>query len=415
MVYTDSEGAPKQVEEALEEVAQISTGTTIAKLLSLIDSRLCAPLSHNSGDLSLMGRRKKTAVDGTGADDERTNEADVEIETDSDEEDDSGYEDDVYDLPYNMDHWQATSADPKPTMVRQLLPEAARLLNRRIRSDLRTVRNAGFRYGVLKGMRAESTTCVLCISARISRLGLSGEAIQAWDLHENQYAVLLIKYTSGYKPFDALMKEDPRLHGVEFCVGVCNKYKPGVFDAINAFVTGIRDELSLSSEEAIPTKASQVDQQSDRLQFGTLFVSASLNSFMNRQLVSLVRLRYQHGVDWDEAKGHLNAREGRLGDVTMHDVGADRDKGFVAGLSSESATSAGLTDSDHLLSKSGDLSFPLIAMQFFLRSLVRCTEFCLVCHDKIEETFEALKPYVCNKPLCLYQVCLYSRISAYSH
>lgn len=42
-------------------------------------------------------------------------------------------------------------------------------------------------------------------------------------------------------------------------------------------------------------------------------------------------------------------------------------------------------------------------MQFALRHLVRCTEFCLVCHCKVEADFEALKPYVCDKPLCLYQ------------
>ena len=42
-------------------------------------------------------------------------------------------------------------------------------------------------------------------------------------------------------------------------------------------------------------------------------------------------------------------------------------------------------------------------MQYALRHLVRCTEFCLVCHCKVEADFEALKPYVCSKPLCLYQ------------
>src|SRR6218665_1470968 len=50
-----------------------------------------------------------------------------------------------------------------------------------------------------------------------------------------------------------------------------------------------------------------------------------------------------------------------------------------------------------------DISFPLVAMQYMLRHFVRCTEFCLVCHNKIEASFEALKPYVCSKPLCLYQ------------
>lgn len=38
-----------------------------------------------------------------------------------------------------------------------------------------------------------------------------------------------------------------------------------------------------------------------------------------------------------------------------------------------------------------------------MRYLLRCTEFCLVCHNKIEGGFEALKPYVCDNPLCLYQ------------
>lgn len=48
-------------------------------------------------------------------------------------------------------------------------------------------------------------------------------------------------------------------------------------------------------------------------------------------------------------------------------------------------------------------SFPLLSMQFALRHLVRCTEFCLVCHNKVSTDFEALKPYVCSNPLCLYQ------------
>jgi ubiquitin-conjugating enzyme E2 Q len=49
------------------------------------------------------------------------------------------------------------------------------------------------------------------------------------------------------------------------------------------------------------------------------------------------------------------------------------------------------------------LSFPLLAMQFVLRHFVRCTEFCLVCHRKLESDVEAIKPYVCDSPLCLYQ------------
>ena len=50
-----------------------------------------------------------------------------------------------------------------------------------------------------------------------------------------------------------------------------------------------------------------------------------------------------------------------------------------------------------------EASYPLMAMQFTLRHLIRCTEFCLVCHTRVDNDFEALKPYVCSNPLCLYQ------------
>lgn len=57
---------------------------------------------------------------------------------------------------------------------------------------------------------------------------------------------------------------------------------------------------------------------------------------------------------------------------------------------------------DHLSSK-GPISLPLVAMQFSLRYLVKCTEYCMICHEKIVGNFEALKPYVCGNPLCLFQ------------
>src|SRR5699024_6554067 len=44
-------------------------------------------------------------------------------------------------------------------------------------------------------------------------------------------------------------------------------------------------------------------------------------------------------------------------------------------------------------------------MQFALRQLVRCTELCMACHEAMGEGLGSgsLKPYVCEKPLCLYQ------------
>lgn len=32
-----------------------------------------------------------------------------------------------------------------------------------------------------------------------------------------------------------------------------------------------------------------------------------------------------------------------------------------------------------------------------------CPRYCLVCHDRLQTDYVALKPYVCNSPLCTYQ------------
>jgi len=57
---------------------------------------------------------------------------------------------------------------------------------------------------------------------------------------------------------------------------------------------------------------------------------------------------------------------------------------------------------DHLSSED-QLSLPLVAAQFAFYYLVKCTDYCMVCQEKVGKNFEAIKPYVCNKPLCLFQ------------
>lgn len=40
-------------------------------------------------------------------------------------------------------------------------------------------------------------------------------------------------------------------------------------------------------------------------------------------------------------------------------------------------------------------------VQAFLQQL--CTKFCIVCHNRLQSDYEALKPYVCESKLCAYQ------------
>ncbi|KAL8848422.1 MAG: hypothetical protein Q9198_011192, partial [Flavoplaca austrocitrina] len=105
------------------------------------------------------------------------------------------------------------------------------------------------------------------------------------------------------------------------------------------------------------------------------------------------------GFGWAGAESYYIDHQG----TNLLSENAVDNKFYAPESSSRTAALPKLVTDDHLAEAVTKASLPLIAMQFALRHLVRCTEFCLVCHEKVEANFEALKPYVCSKPLCLYQ------------
>jgi len=369
-MYSETEDAPENVRNVLENLQNYSAGLRVSELISQIASEL-----------------KKALADGS-----RDNP--ISLEDDMDDDDSVCYDD-----------WSHSPIQDEGNTYISINPEAAVRLNKRIREDLRAVRNAGFRIGILRGLKADSQASVLSISVQVSRLGLSDEAIQAWDLEKRQHVVLLIRYSAGYKSFDAIIGEAARSHEVEFRVGISNRYKPTATEAIAAFTPVSKKEGSdLKDGPAEDGAQSQVDDNPAR--FSSLFISSSLNGFINEQFTSLLKIRHNMGVGWDGAKLFYSDNQGRAGFGPPMVA-----NGLTSNYYSESMTTkTGLTalvTADHIRDTRGDrFSFPLIAMQFVMRYLTRCTEFCLICHDKTQETFEALKPYVCSKPLCLYQVSL---------
>lgn len=107
-------------------------------------------------------------------------------------------------------------------------------------------------------------------------------------------------------------------------------------------------------------------------------------------------------MTWDQAqetlfrtgRGHRNLAEAQIDKVDAH------------GMSNEQMFSRGIVTAlqhDFALDNEEDFSLPLVVMQFALRRLSRCTEFCLVCHRKLIRGYEAVKPYVCEDQLCIHQ------------
>ncbi|KAG8528281.1 uncharacterized protein KY384_007198 [Bacidia gigantensis] len=255
----------------------------------------------------------------------------------------------------------------------------------RLRHDLRLAKEAGFRVSVVGSLVHGGRDGVVELSIRVAKLGISEEALDAWNMHPSQYLVLLIRYLSGYQCFEELTGSRPS--NMQIRVGLCAKYKVGMDEALGAFVR--LDEKDKDKYQGKnPDHKSATGSALERI-----FIERPLEELLNERLLLLLQYRLALGLPWIGAEEFLNDHQGRNLESNAPDPKYWKEESLKPSIATH----------DHLRDLDRQKSFPLISMQYALRHLVRCTEFCLVCHCKVEEDFEALKPYVCSKPLCLYQ------------
>jgi ubiquitin-conjugating enzyme E2 Q len=271
------------------------------------------------------------------------------------------------------------------------------MLRDRIRSDLKAAKAAGFKVGH-QGPLLEGQNSYISTSIRISKLGISDEAMQAWQLEPSDYLILVIQYPGGYLSLDDVNGCDPSSarKAVSFRVGLSSRYKPTLQEAITAFTKLSVDDEARQKREQIEQAKTENHPQG----FRDAFISRPLNELLNDRLATILKYRLI-GMPWTGAEEFYNDYQGKA--FTMS--GMDYMDNKYMNEEPRHLALPTIVTADHLIdSKPGErTSLPLLAMQFLLRHFVRCTEFCLVCHCKLEDSLEALKPYVCDKPLCLYQ------------
>ena len=382
MLYTTSDNVPHSITAALEDAGSFD-GVVVAQMLCKIAKLLDKAMNgsqHNPLDLDT----DPMDIDGS----DQGSELEEEYESDADSV--AGWS------PRSPAHpTQASGTDDfasAPVQDRA----AALAINRRIRSDLKLAKEAGFRVGHLGGLVNNAQDCFVTLSIRVAKLGISEEAMQAWHLEANQYLLLLIRYSAGYRNLDQIISsENSQISKkVGFRVGLSQRYKMNLEEAIDAF-SGVKRHEFTTKETA------EIEGQGPTQSVGLkpLFIGRPLEELMNERLLSLIRTRTAMGFGWNGAEEWYTDFQGRN---YAQDAGID-DKYYAPEISVKTAALPKISTADHLSNITNKYSFPLVAMQFVLRHLVRCTEFCLVCHCKVEADFEALKPYVCSKPLCLYQ------------
>ena len=418
-VYTTSENVDRKITKALEDFS-LPEGVKLTPMLIKVAKILgkataSSQTRHPSVSSDAMDIDNPVSVPGEGSDSGDDLDAGYGDGSEPEEED----EDDYSPPPSNR---LASSTGPGRLQYRmnQFEQRTIRELRTKLRQDILATKQAGFRVGLLGDLSSPEERSFLTISCRISRLGISQEAMQAWHLDASCYLILVIQFPRGYKTLQQISDESPTHNNIniQMRVGSSAKYKITLTEACSAFrESKMRDKerngLHVVTQE--PSKIATSGQAASSNQepmnmttnlegFNQIFISRPLNELLNQRLSHLINYRVNLGMPWGGAELYYNSCQGKQ----VNDVDPTQSR-FLTTENAESykhlpklVTSDHLNDSS-LIGYTAKGSFPLLAMQFTLRHVVRCTEFCLVCHTKIDVDFEALKPYVCSNPLCLYQ------------
>lgn len=373
MIYA-LDTAPASVAAILSDIASAAHGKTIVDILELVSNKLES--TDQDGDQQMLNSQEFEA-----------------FEEDSDE-----YEEEYFPGDEDM---QPKVAQPKHDNG---LSEASngRRTNfssasqERIRRDLLVAKAEGFKVGHQGGLM-HGLTCYVSLAVRIAKLGISTEAMQAWQLEPNEYLVAIFHFPDGYKSMDDFKSYDANLakRRVGIRIGVSTSYKPTMQEAIQAFTV-------LSKEEEKRRDVSQATDSQDAATtpkgFRNSFISRPINEFLEQRFHLLLKYRYS-GMPWQGAERFYNDQVNQPIDFAASNISQDQ---FYE--PEPISTYPRLVTADHIQeSTTNEHSFVLVGMQCILRRFVRCTEFCLICFTKLPDDLQALKPYVCENPLCLYQ------------
>lgn len=382
LLFTDAENVPSIITEALKDLQNYTFGQNVFDSLR---------------DLSIsLGR----ALDSTDTD------GDTHMGgADENNDDSEAYDDDAFGNFSEVDDDMFGLSPEKPHAGQHLASKMASGVLRKMKCDLRKAREFGAKVGVLTGVESGARTHVLSLSIRARKLGIPDEALEAWDVEPSEYIVLLIRVDEPYPSAEKVsIQAVTQLH-MEFRFGKCHTYKPNRNSARRAF--------DASPQQTAATNNTLQTTESDDRAFKKLFISNSLEQFMNENFLSLFKLRLRGCSTWDNANTQLRDLSLRSQVETRaasskDKVRSEKSKGKDSAAGSaqtfeESRPIPAVLCADSFAESVEDISTPLVAMQFATHYFVRCTEYCLRCHRRLDKEFEALKPFVCPDPLCLFQ------------
>ena len=359
LIFTSSE-EPVGLEKWLQEISDLANGKSVTDVIALISNRLTKKLEASS------------QLDGHISHEDSTT-------SDIDDDEESFYEiefDDIDIDPIPAREPSLCNEDPSAAVA------AAAAITGRLKRHLREARSEGYHLWIPVEDREHGGLHKFSLSIHASKLKIPEEALEAWGLNPSDYVVMMFKLTSEYPLLSTFLEPSDRSI-IQFSFGKCTSPNPSSISATRLFEG---DDPESADEEIKSRDASSSP-------FLPLCMSLSFDTLLNKEFPKLLRLRLSEGISWDQAQelyAELSRGTHDTNAVKNHDESSDQ-------------FDLELLERNYLSRDADALNIILIAMQFSLQRLVNCPKYCLVCHRRTGNSFETIKPFVCESQLCLFQ------------
>ena len=292
-VYTSSETTP-EISNALGDPT-VRSGVSIETLLNSVASALRMVLDSGSKDNPIE-------IDDEGGDTVMDEEDEEEYDIDMDDDYNPTFGGFSLRLPLQHE-------ETRPEPASRFSSQAADAMTKRIREDLLTAREAGFKVGVL-GSPMHAKQSYISLSCRIAKLGISDEAMLAWHLEKNHYLILLIQYSSGYKTTETIAERTSSFArlSVEFRVGTSASYKPSLTEATNAFAASPKGKAKIDPPPDMSPNGTVGDKNTPPRcsGFSEIFIGKPLTDLLNERFAFLLKTRITLGLSWNGAENYIN-------------------------------------------------------------------------------------------------------------
>lgn len=384
MIFTTSDSVDAEITEFLGRLSVSIGQSSVQGVITAVSNSLTAQLNT-----------------GFSADSGQGDSVCEESEEGEEEDENSFFGDDDDDIPSDTDSHSGDD-DFLGRRVRHGIQENIEFRPisnsvRRLKKDLLSAKSAGLSVGFLPKGKVKQAQ-MFSLSLRVAKLRIPEDALTAWDLKASEYIVLLCKFPRGYPSLAECLFNLSQQNIVTYRFGKCAKARPTFSSSVTAFRT---------TEHDFDTSFKTVSSESHDDDFRPIIVSNSVNEILNQDFFKLLSIRRSHGATWDAAHVYLTRLANR--DSTPSTVPPCLTTFIQENLpgtadDTEFGPFPDQLEHDYAMDNEEEFSITLVSMQFALRRLTQCTQYCMVCHQRIKENVDALKPYVCSRSLCLFQL-----------